>query len=1390
MVIMFDALFSYRPPSASGEAKKKNEVDYNKSPTKLFKRVEGRAWESALERIQTNPIEAKIWVSNAGFDGSVNWRRLALHEACMKKPTPKIIETLIQAYQTAPTKLDSDGRLPLHHACANGASVVIVEQLLVAYPEGMELQDSWKKTPLQTLMAQYFPDPHCISALKRGVEYYKAQRRPIPQFSSASSISRSPSSGSLGQTTFPPQQHHSSYSLPNTTSHIPRSIQDGQMINGLQGEIGRYSEKLALNMDKEQSMFNRMRMLEGEINRLLSKDADNIRLEAELRDVESELRSANDALDCERLDTSRNMQVLEDVQRSEDRLKQQLDNMVNDPRQRMLEDKVNQMTVDMREKDNKYEREMQNMKYELQNAAREADRGKSDATKFENECSKIGLEMQRMKYEKTSIEDKLQDFKRKTENMNKMKREMADFDDDRRNSEDLIRDLSYKLKEIEGENARLHEDKQEVARIQDELHSQANYVFDLEEKLRVGEDAIDRLKDELNSLSHAEREERESSHMLRNELHVLQRENEKMKLNEDDVERLKGEMEGIRTEKNDLRKTADDLEVDIRIAKRTNLDLSRDADKTKKQLGEAHRALAGTEKSMNEHKKKEVTISLELHKLQAAMQEKIAEFKQKWLDEQSKCRQLTTKSEDLESEVLQLREQAVNVESSSTAAVSSLSDLQQKINDQEQDIKSLTSKNETLELEIEQKDCDAETKIKEMQAMLEQLNTEKKSLLESKENSDTEQRVLEDTIASLETMLRSQISKAEAPIDQLKTEKQLLEEEKDLLEEEKQLHEEEKQLHEEDSKKKSAEIDSLNQTIFSLNKKLDDLAMEMEKHSIDNMRVLVTKRDELLYKVDDLEGTLSSLLKRLEEEKQLHEESDKKKSAEVESLNQTICSLNKKLDDLAMETEKNSISYEKQTRALATERDEFLHKINNLERTHSSLLKPIENHEGSIAVLKDDFDRKKTVLLNENRAIEDEKMKVQSMYTDAMQKIVTIETLTSESLALEKLKYDKARSAVVALKGEIEQLNREKDSFTGQGSYAIDSMQDEKSRLRVAIDHAMEVNENLEVEKRDFERQKADVEARLIEIMNEKDTAKRELIDVYKDAIEQLSKEKDAFRVNKQDESITDICSMQDEISRLEVEMDRIVKVNRNIELEKRSFERDKAYVEDRLIEIMKERDAAKRELDEFKGTSCGDSGGVPLKDNESLEMLTKLNNREKENVLLRAMLEDFEDDKSSDSLDDIQIRLFALEERKDAEIAVLVEEKDELLHEITTLKEHISNLESGIETMRHDYNTRSSAIERLKQKRDQKKKTIEERLRDYEARSCAGSVVSFDKVRARMEKDDSSSSIISGISYDMPMSYSSSRSLPPVGNSTLLFIEERDDSDSQIRKNEGFEVI
>jgi len=1379
---MFDSLFSYRPPTPSGsEARKKNEVDYNKNPTKLFKRVEGRAWESALERIQTNPIEAKIWVFKAGLDSSVTWKRLVLHEACMKKPTPKFIESLIQAYQTAPMKSDSDGRLPLHHACANGASVVIVEQLLVEYPEAMDVQDSWKKTPLQTLMVQYFPDPHCISALKRGVEYYKAQKRAYPPVSNAAYISRSPSpsSGSLGQTSVPPQQQqqqqHSSYSVSNT-GHNPRSMQDGHMINGLQGEIGRFSEKIAVNMEKEKSMHNRIRMLEGEINRLLSKDAENIRLEAELRDVETELRSANDALDYERIEANRNLQILEDVQRSEDRLKKQFDDMANDPRQRMLEDKLNQATLDMREKDNRYERETQNARHELQNAVRDVDRAKSDATKFENECNKMGLEMQRMKYEKTSIEDNLQVLKEKTENVNKMKREMAEIADERRHREDLIRDLSYKLKEVEGENARLHEDKQELVRIQDELHSQANYVFDLEEKLRVGEDEIDRLKDEINSLSHAERGERESSHMLQNELHALQRENEKMKLNEDDVETLKEEMEGIRTEKNDLRKTANELEVDLRIAKRSNLDLSRDADKTKKQLDEAHRALAGTEKSMNEHKKKEVTISLELHKLQAAMQERIGEFKQKWLDEQSKCRQLTTTSEGLESEVAQLREQAVKAESFNNATVSSLSDLQQKINDQEQDIKSLTSKNEILKLEIEQKDYDAETK-------MEQLNTEKKSLTESKENSDIEQRVLEETIASLETMLRSQIREAEAPIGLLKTEKQLLEEEKDLLEEE-------KELHEEDSKKKSSEIKSLRQTIFSLNKKLDHLAMDTERTSIsykEQRRVLITERDELMLKVDDLERTLSSLLKRLEEEKQLHKENDKKKSAEVESLNnQTICSLNKKLDDLAMETEKDSLSFKEQMRILITERDGFLYKVNDLERTHSSLLKTIENHEDSIAVLKDNFDRDKTVLLHENKVIEGDKKKVQSMYTDAMQKMASIETSTSESLALEKLKYEKARSSVISLKEEIEQLNKEKKCFTGQhdASSAIDSMQDEISRLEVEIDHAMEVNKNLEVEKRDFEREKAGVEARLIEIINEKGTAKRELLKVHKDAIEQLSKEKNEFTANKQDESSSTIYSMQDKISRLEIEMDRIVEVNRDHELEKTYIERDKAYVEERLIEIMKERDAAKRERAELKGMLCDDSMGGILKDNENLQMLTKLNETEKENALLRAMLEESEDDKSTDSLDDIEIRLFALEERKDAEIAVLVEEKDELLLEITTLKEQISNLESEIETMRHDFNARTSAIERLKQKRDQKKKTIEERLRDYEARSCAGSVVSLDKVRARMERDDSSSSVISGISYDMPISYSSRRSRPADRNSklpTLLFIEERDDSKSQI---------
>jgi len=219
--MVLDSLFSYSPPAPPMKPKK-NEVDYSKNPTKLFKRLEGKAWDSVLERIQTNGIESKIWVYKIAYDGSVTWKRLPLHEACIHKPSPTVVEALLRSYPNSASKRDADGRLPLHHACANGASLEVVEQLLFSYPDAMNMEDCWKKTPFQTLMGQYFPDPHCISALKRGPEYYNYRRTedmaPLADSRSVSSPSVSAESyrNNPGQNLSQYQSSNSSVARPNS----------------------------------------------------------------------------------------------------------------------------------------------------------------------------------------------------------------------------------------------------------------------------------------------------------------------------------------------------------------------------------------------------------------------------------------------------------------------------------------------------------------------------------------------------------------------------------------------------------------------------------------------------------------------------------------------------------------------------------------------------------------------------------------------------------------------------------------------------------------------------------------------------------------------------------------------------------------------------------------------------------------------------------------------------------------------------------------------------------------------------------------------------------------------------------------------------------------------
>jgi chromosome segregation ATPase len=264
-----------------------NEVDHFLNPTKLFKRVEERAWVPTLSRAEKNPNEAKTWVVKRSSDGSITWRRLPIHQACMGNPPPEVVLTLLQCYPNSARKVDSNRRLPLHHACANGASLEVVKHLLMAHPDGVHAEDIWFKSPLQTLLSSSNPEPSIISALKKGSQYYRmkvadARAKMIPIESSMVPAA----SKSFSSPPSPAASTKQMQSLPNSASMNDRSV-----IINLEEELGKFSERLAVSVDQENVLKKRIQELEDKNMDLEQVESENLNLQNELNKYRQDLKS-------------------------------------------------------------------------------------------------------------------------------------------------------------------------------------------------------------------------------------------------------------------------------------------------------------------------------------------------------------------------------------------------------------------------------------------------------------------------------------------------------------------------------------------------------------------------------------------------------------------------------------------------------------------------------------------------------------------------------------------------------------------------------------------------------------------------------------------------------------------------------------------------------------------------------------------------------------------------------------------------------------------------------------------------------------------------------------------------------------------------------------------
>lgn len=760
---MFESFFAYHPPSASVDAKA-NEVDYAKNPTKLFKRIEGRSWESAMERIHNNSSEAQIWVLKRSFDGSVTWRRLPLHEACIRKPTQKIVKALLSAYHNAASIQDGDGRLPLHHACANSASPDIIESLLVAFPEAIDVKDGWQKTPLQTLMSQFFPDPHCISALKRGVSYYKSKK--------AMNSVPTPTSNQ----NFPPLSRSLSLQTPPVTSL--RYDEGNTKMHDIESEIGRFTHKLAMNSDHERNLQHKIRVLEEEINRLSEVERENMRLNTDVRDLGRELQLVRDAFENERQQNNHYLQTIDDMRKMEENLKQQIDDLANDPTKRILDEKVASLSAEIQEKDMRYERDIHNLQNMLRNVERDAEAAASAANKFETESKNMQLELKKMEYDNESQSNALGHLKRELFNMKELRTKLDEVERDRQNLDNEVRRLLRNLQMAEQEVSNLKQENFDLSRMTDELKRRSsNNAMDLQDELKQKENETKRLEEQIAQLKTNEKN---------------------LKHSFDD-------------EKKELKKSVDYLMEELQKVQKENISQLKEKVEYEKQLEDMQLQLSKSSRKVNEAVENEEQRSKEIEKLKVDMEDKTKELTKKLLQEQSRCA-------EIERELKHLKQHIKIATAAGNQATKQVLELNKKNNDHLQEIQSLQEEQQNLERALAQSRMDKD------QIKSRELEIDKKC---------KEMQLELDEISKDRVTLQSETQQLQCKIQKLESEKKSLEESLQSLKEGMQRGKDHENLYEELEKAKT-EISSLTDALKLRQGEISFLKFALEKENRNN----------------------------------------------------------------------------------------------------------------------------------------------------------------------------------------------------------------------------------------------------------------------------------------------------------------------------------------------------------------------------------------------------------------------------------------------------------------------------------------------------------------------------------------------------------------------------
>ena len=137
-------------PTSVAKALLSNAIDQfdNLSPNSLFKLLKDLKWKSAASRSVEFPEEPCRWVVKYDERNiKMLWKRLPIHEACIRQPTPEVVAALLDANPSGASAKDNQGRTPLHYAVIHGAHIDVVHLLMHAAYDVATEKDFFYKLP-------------------------------------------------------------------------------------------------------------------------------------------------------------------------------------------------------------------------------------------------------------------------------------------------------------------------------------------------------------------------------------------------------------------------------------------------------------------------------------------------------------------------------------------------------------------------------------------------------------------------------------------------------------------------------------------------------------------------------------------------------------------------------------------------------------------------------------------------------------------------------------------------------------------------------------------------------------------------------------------------------------------------------------------------------------------------------------------------------------------------------------------------------------------------------------------------------------------------------------------------------------------------------------------